>query len=69
MPLYIGLSMLITIFLDRQQEYSYRERMNALTESTKTLLPRAHERSYRERMNALTENARTLLPRAFYPLS
>ena len=33
MPLCIGISILITIILDRQREYSYRERMNALTES------------------------------------
>ena len=49
--------MLITIILDRQREYSYRERKDALTENAKTLLPRTHERSYRERMNALTESA------------
>ena len=33
MPLYRELSILITIILDRQREYSYRERINALTES------------------------------------
>ena len=52
--------MLITIILDRQQEYSYREHKNALTESTKTLLLRTHERSYRERKGALTESVSPL---------